>query len=164
MTGDLRAGLAQWTPGRDPDVNLRKAEAALRELARRSFTEPSPRSSSRGTRSPPARSPGSAGSGCASASTATIYPAQALCNGQWWISANQHGGVVCSITTGQTFARNWIPGARVRAVLSVVIVGIGIVAYIIGILVEIPFMSTTLYTGPAASAMNGTTCRGSSAW
>jgi purine-cytosine permease-like protein len=33
---------------------------------------------------------------------------------------------------------------------------IGIVAYIIGILVEIPFMSTTLYTGPAASAMNGT--------
>jgi predicted amidohydrolase len=35
MTGDLRAGLAQWTPGRDPDVNLRKAEAALRELARR---------------------------------------------------------------------------------------------------------------------------------
>jgi hypothetical protein len=35
MTGDLRAGLAQWTPGRDPDVNLRKAEAALLELARR---------------------------------------------------------------------------------------------------------------------------------
>ncbi len=35
MTGDLRAGVAQWTPGRDPDVNLRKAEAALRELARR---------------------------------------------------------------------------------------------------------------------------------
>ncbi len=23
----------------------------------------------------------------------TIYPAHALCNGQWWISANQHGGV-----------------------------------------------------------------------
>jgi predicted amidohydrolase len=23
----------------------------------------------------------------------TIYPAQALCNGQWWISANLHGGV-----------------------------------------------------------------------
>jgi predicted amidohydrolase len=22
----------------------------------------------------------------------TIYPAHALCNGQWWISANQHGG------------------------------------------------------------------------
>ena len=31
-----------------------------------------------------------------------------------------------------------------------------IVAYIIGIAVEIPFMSTTLYTGPAACAMNGT--------
>jgi predicted amidohydrolase len=40
MTGtvpirNVRAGIAQWTPGRDPDVNLRKAEAALRELARR---------------------------------------------------------------------------------------------------------------------------------
>jgi NCS1 family nucleobase:cation symporter-1 len=34
--------------------------------------------------------------------------------------------------------------------------GIGIAAYIIGIAVEIPFMSTELYTGPAASAMNGT--------
>jgi cytosine/uracil/thiamine/allantoin permease len=33
---------------------------------------------------------------------------------------------------------------------------IGIVAYVIGIAVEVPFMSTTLYTGPAASAMNGT--------
>jgi predicted amidohydrolase len=33
--GNVRAGIAQWTPGRDPDVNLRKAEAALRELARR---------------------------------------------------------------------------------------------------------------------------------
>jgi predicted amidohydrolase len=32
---NVRAGIAQWTPGRDPDVNLRKAEAALRELARR---------------------------------------------------------------------------------------------------------------------------------
>jgi nucleobase:cation symporter-1, NCS1 family len=136
-------------------------------------------------------------------------------------SINLYGGVLCSITTGQTFARNWIPGARVRAILSVAIVGlslilaiglqanflanytnfillllyvlipwtainlvdyylirhgeynveaffdpsggpygrvggIGIAAYIIGIAVEIPFMSTTLYTGPAASAMNGT--------
>ena len=34
--------------------------------------------------------------------------------------------------------------------------GIGLTAYIIGIAVEIAFMSTTLYTGPAASAMNGT--------
>jgi NCS1 family nucleobase:cation symporter-1 len=136
-------------------------------------------------------------------------------------SINLYGGVLCSITTGQTFARNWIPGARVRAILSVAIVAlslvlaiglqanfltnytnfillllyvlipwtainlvdyylirhgeydvaaffdpsggpygrvgtIGIVAYVIGIAVEIPFMSTTLYTGPAASAMNGT--------
>jgi NCS1 family nucleobase:cation symporter-1 len=136
-------------------------------------------------------------------------------------SINLYGGVLCSITTGQTFARHWIPGARVRAALSVIIVGIslilalglqaefltnytnfillllyvlipwtainlvdyylirhgeydveaffdpsggpygrvgtiGIVAYVIGIAVEVPFMSTTLYTGPAASAMNGT--------
>jgi NCS1 family nucleobase:cation symporter-1 len=33
---------------------------------------------------------------------------------------------------------------------------IGIGAYVIGIGVEIPFMSTTWYTGPAATAMNGT--------
>src|SRR6185437_8151787 len=26
----------------------------------------------------------------------TIYPAQALCNGQWWISANQHGGTAAA--------------------------------------------------------------------
>jgi purine-cytosine permease-like protein len=136
-------------------------------------------------------------------------------------SINLYGGVLCSITTGQTFARTWIPGARVRAILSVAIVGlslilatglqsnfltnytnfillllyvlipwtainlvdyylirhgeydveaffdpsggpygrvggIGIAAYIVGIAVEIPFMSTELYTGPAASAMNGT--------
>jgi len=134
---------------------------------------------------------------------------------------NLYGGVLCSITTGQTFAQRWLPGARVRAVLSVVIVGVslvlaiglqanfltnytnfillllyvlipwtainlvdyylirhgnydvqaffdpsggpygrigwvGVSAYLIGILVEIPFMSTTLYTGPAAKAMNGT--------
>ncbi len=33
---------------------------------------------------------------------------------------------------------------------------VGVSAYIIGIGAEIPFMSTTLYTGPAARAMNGT--------
>jgi nucleobase:cation symporter-1, NCS1 family len=33
---------------------------------------------------------------------------------------------------------------------------VGMAAYLIGIAVEVPFMSTTLYTGPAASAMNGT--------
>ncbi|HEY9241208.1 MAG TPA: cytosine permease [Streptosporangiaceae bacterium] len=134
---------------------------------------------------------------------------------------NLYGGVLCSITTGQTFARRWLPGARVRAILSVAIVAlalvlaiglqanfltnytnfillllyvlipwtainlvdyylirhgnydvaaffdpsggpygrvgwVGISTYLIGILVEIPFMSTTLYTGPAARAMNGT--------
>jgi nucleobase:cation symporter-1, NCS1 family len=134
---------------------------------------------------------------------------------------NLYGGVLCSITTGQTFARNWLPGAKVRAILSIAIVGlslvlaiglqanfldnytnfillllyvlipwtainlvdyylirhgeydveaffdptggpygrigwVGVSAYVIGILVEIPFMSTTLFTGPAAKAMNGT--------
>jgi NCS1 family nucleobase:cation symporter-1 len=136
-------------------------------------------------------------------------------------SINLYGGVLCSITTGQTFARNWIPGARVRAILSVAIVGlslilaiglqsnfltnytnfillllyvlipwtainlvdyylirhgeydveaffdpsggpygrvnaIGIGVYLVGIAVEVPFMSTELYTGPAAKAMDGT--------
>src|SRR5579875_118899 len=134
---------------------------------------------------------------------------------------NLYGGVLCSITTGQTFAQRWLPGARVRAVLSVAIVAlslilalglqsnfltnytnfillllyvlipwtainlvdyylirhgdydveaffdpsggpygrigwVGMAAYRIGIAVEVPFMSTTLYTGPAAQAMNGT--------
>ena len=36
----------------------------------------------------------------------TIYPAQALCNGQWWISANQHGG---------TGADRMLGGSRVIA-------------------------------------------------
>ena len=136
-------------------------------------------------------------------------------------SINLYGGVLCSITTGQTFERRWIPGAQVRAILSVAIVALSLVlaiglqsnfltnytnfillllyvlipwtainlvdyylirhgeydveaffdpsggpygrvgwvglgAYLVGIAVEVPFMSTTLYTGPAARAMNGT--------
>jgi predicted amidohydrolase len=35
MSGELRVGIAQWTPGNDPGANLRTAEAAVRELARR---------------------------------------------------------------------------------------------------------------------------------
>jgi predicted amidohydrolase len=35
MTGYLRVGIAQWTPGREPGVNLHAAETAVRELARR---------------------------------------------------------------------------------------------------------------------------------
>ncbi len=35
MTGTVRAGLAQWTPGRDPGANLRTAEQALSDLAAR---------------------------------------------------------------------------------------------------------------------------------
>jgi len=136
-------------------------------------------------------------------------------------SINLYGGVLCTITTGQTFARRWLPGARVRTIVSVAIVAlslilaiglqsnfltnytnfillllyvlipwtainlvdfylirhgdydveaffdpsggpygrigwVGMAAYLIGIAVEVPFMSTTLYTGPAAKAMNGT--------
>jgi hypothetical protein len=43
MSGDVRAGLAQWTPDSDPGVNLRTAEAALGGLGRTSkaaFTAP----------------------------------------------------------------------------------------------------------------------------
>jgi predicted amidohydrolase len=35
MTGDVRVGIAQWTPDREPGVNLRTAESAVRGLARR---------------------------------------------------------------------------------------------------------------------------------
>jgi predicted amidohydrolase len=35
VTGTVRAGLAQWTPGRDPGANLRTAEQALADLAAR---------------------------------------------------------------------------------------------------------------------------------
>ena len=42
-------------------------------------------------------------------------------------SINLYGGVLCSITTGQTFAGRWIPGARVRAILSVAIVALSLV-------------------------------------
>jgi predicted amidohydrolase len=35
MSGNVRVGIAQWTPGRDPGVNLRTAQAAVAELAGR---------------------------------------------------------------------------------------------------------------------------------
>jgi predicted amidohydrolase len=35
VSGEVRAGLAQWTPGRDREVNLATAEQAIRELAGR---------------------------------------------------------------------------------------------------------------------------------
>ncbi len=35
MSGDIRVGIAQWTPGYDRDISLRTAESAVRELARR---------------------------------------------------------------------------------------------------------------------------------
>jgi predicted amidohydrolase len=35
MSGHLRVGIAQWTPGPEPSVNLSTAEAALHELAER---------------------------------------------------------------------------------------------------------------------------------
>lgn len=136
-------------------------------------------------------------------------------------SINLYGGVLCSITVGQTFAHRWLPRAATRVVISVIIVGISLVGalvfksnfltnytnflllllyvlvpwtavnlvdyylirkgeydvsaffdpsggpygqvnwvgcgvYLIGVAVEIPFMSTTLYTGPVATKLNGT--------
>jgi len=41
----------------------------------------------------------------------TIYPAQALCNGQWWISANQHG----ASTPGATSSDRMLGGSRIIA-------------------------------------------------
>ena len=41
----------------------------------------------------------------------TIYPAQALCNGQWWISANQHGAIQGSHSGGDRM----LGGSRVIA-------------------------------------------------
>jgi predicted amidohydrolase len=35
MSGNVRVGIAQWTPDRDPAVNLCAAQAAVRELGRR---------------------------------------------------------------------------------------------------------------------------------
>jgi NCS1 family nucleobase:cation symporter-1 len=136
-------------------------------------------------------------------------------------SINLYGGVLCSITTGQTFAPSWLPRAGARAVLSVIIVAISLVGalayqstfltnyvnfillllyllipwtainlvdyylirhgdydvlaffdpsggnygrvnwvglgvYVIAILIEIPFINTTLYQGPVSKALNGT--------
>jgi len=128
----------------------------------------------------------------------TIYPAQALCNGQWWLSANQHGGaggdrmlgvsLLLAIGLQANFLTNYtnfillllyvlIPWTAINLVDYYLIrhgdydvaaffdpsggpygqIGwVGLGTYLVGILVEIPFMSTTLYTGPAAKAMDGT--------
>jgi nucleobase:cation symporter-1, NCS1 family len=136
-------------------------------------------------------------------------------------SINLYGGVLCSITVGQTFQHRWLPGGATRAMLSVLIVGISLIGalayqtgflvnyvnfillllyvlvpwtainlvdyylirrgdyvvpaffdpsggpygrvnwvgcgiYLLGVAVEIPFVSTTLYTGPVAKHLNGT--------
>jgi predicted amidohydrolase len=42
----------------------------------------------------------------------TIYPAQALCNGQWWISANLHGA---ADSTGGTDGEQMLGGSRIIA-------------------------------------------------
>jgi NCS1 family nucleobase:cation symporter-1 len=135
-------------------------------------------------------------------------------------SINLYGGMLCSITVGQTFRSSWLPRAATRAVVSVVIVGVSLifalayqstfltsyvnfilfllyvlipwtainlvdfylirhgnydvgaffdpsggpygrviwstlVVYLIGVGVQIPFVNTTLYEGPAARALNG---------
>ncbi|HYB87063.1 MAG TPA: cytosine permease [Streptosporangiaceae bacterium] len=42
-------------------------------------------------------------------------------------SINLYGGMLCSITVGQTFKSRWLPGARARAVVSVVIVAVSLI-------------------------------------
>lgn len=42
-------------------------------------------------------------------------------------SINLYGGMLCSITVGQTFRYKWLPRATTRAVVSVVIVGVSLV-------------------------------------
>jgi predicted amidohydrolase len=91
MTAGLRVGLAQWTSHRDPGVNLSTAESAVRELGRRgcrlAVLPELWRDADAGLVLHP-----SAYEAAAQTWWDTIYPAQALCNGQWWIAANQHGG------------------------------------------------------------------------
>jgi predicted amidohydrolase len=66
MTAGLRVGIAQWTPGLDPGVNLRTARPVDGPVQRR----------------------------------------LALCNGQWPVAGNQHGG---------TGADRMLGGSRVIA-------------------------------------------------
>lgn len=42
-------------------------------------------------------------------------------------SINLYGGMLCSITVGQTFRHRWLPRAATRAVVSVVIVGLALI-------------------------------------
>ncbi len=134
---------------------------------------------------------------------------------------NAYGGVLCSITVGQTFREEWLPEARTRIAVVVVFVALTLIAalefqatflssylnfislllyllipwtainlvdyylvrhgeyevaeffrkdggrygrvqwpsvgmYVLGFVVEIPFMNTTLYEGPVARALGGT--------
>ncbi len=42
-------------------------------------------------------------------------------------SINLYGGMLCSITVGQTFKYRWLPRARTRAVVSVAIVVVSLI-------------------------------------
>ena len=42
-------------------------------------------------------------------------------------SINLYGGMLCSITVGQTFKYRWLPGARTRTVVSVAIVAVSLI-------------------------------------
>ncbi len=46
-------------------------------------------------------------------------------------SINLYGGMLCSITVGQTFRHRWLPHARTRAVVSVVIVGVSLIGALV---------------------------------
>jgi NCS1 family nucleobase:cation symporter-1 len=172
--------------------------------------------------------------GLASANANQIAAIRTLTGGFGWVimlvfvlgimdtnSINAYGGVLCTITVGQTFRERWLPRAGVRALIATVFVAICLVGaiayqstfltsyvnfilfllyllipwtsinlvdyylvrrgqydvasffrhdggqygrvqwatvlvYLIGFGVEVPFVNTTLYEGPVASALNGT--------
>ncbi|ANF85730.1 hypothetical protein A7J50_2323 [Pseudomonas antarctica] len=86
---------------------------------------------------------------------------------------NLHGAALWIITLVQTFAYRWIPTAKSRAVISILVFAacaiaavlagkdfIGhfidmVLAYAVGIAVQIAFMNTPLYVGPISEHLNG---------
>jgi NCS1 family nucleobase:cation symporter-1 len=86
---------------------------------------------------------------------------------------NLYGAVLSIITLVQTFAYRWIPTAKSRAVIFILVLAacaiavvfaskdfIGhfvdmVLAYAVGIAVQIAFMNTPLYVGPISEHLNG---------
>ncbi len=83
---------------------------------------------------------------------------------------NLYGAVLSIITLVQTFAYRWIPTAKSRAVISILVLAACAIAAVfaskdfighsgllgaVGIAVQIPFMNTPLYVGPISEHING---------